>query len=94
MVEGYAMMPKVGDEMTLISAINGEEVNARCVHLIQDDEDPNIKYACFYNLDNPTANIHEEMGIPFWEMRGYVPDEIVENVLEAQKNDNGQEILY
>ena len=71
MIYPLSELPSIGDEV--ISADNpmAELEKLQCVNVVQDEEDPNIVYAYFINLDSPAMNDKEENGIHFYCMKGY-----------------------
>ena len=68
----YNELPAVGSQVSLENDITTEKENLICVTHLQDDEDPDIIYALFQDVDNPVNNIYTENGVLFYTMKGYM----------------------
>ena len=64
-------LPSIGDHIISADNPTSELEKLQCVFIKPDDEDPNIVYAYFTNLDSPDMNDKEENGIKFYSIRGY-----------------------
>lgn len=71
MIHSLDELPSVGDEIISNENPVGDFEKLQCVLIKPDDEDPNIVFAYFTNLDSPSLNDKEEDGIRFYCMKGY-----------------------
>ena len=56
MIYPLSELPSIGDEVISSDNPTADLEKLQCVNIVPDEEDPNIVYAYFINLDSPSLN--------------------------------------